>query len=326
MTHIQRELKDSKGNKLFDINELDWFARNAYNLGIKHLDAWDVSSTIEILTSCNAIMSHFPPDISSDTSADIALKAVFNNFIISSALVARARAQDNIEDQLQDYLRMRKHIASFDASLPAQLPALVEACRADMLSKLACLLTFDFEGALALKSYDDLCPIVRKCADSCCSAARLSLQAMADCLLRHHQPPAPTQTVYSALRAIINSLSVLPPGGGGGMDHVKLSRYIRCLFQVTLPFDDALALDLTREYVDIMEGAVAQKVPPPWEETEWLAVSAFNHAVDCYWGKRDDDCRRWAFRAFEMAHLMGDGGRLEELLHGRFMELRFDRE
>ncbi len=43
---IQRDLKDAKGNKLFDINELDWFARNTYNLGLKHLEAWDVSHTI----------------------------------------------------------------------------------------------------------------------------------------------------------------------------------------------------------------------------------------------------------------------------------------
>jgi hypothetical protein len=316
VTNIQHDIKDAQGNKLFDINELDWFARNAYNLGIKHLDAWDVAHTIDILTSCNSIMSHFPADISSDIAADVALKTLFNNFIIASALVARARAQDKIEDQLQDYLLMRKHIAAFDVSLPAQLPALVEACRADMLSKLACLLAFDFEGALTLKSYDDLLSIILKCGE--CGSA-LPLQAMADCVLRH--PAVPTQTVYSALRAIINALSALEEG----LDHVRLSRYMRCLLQVTLPFDEALALNLTGEYLEIMTEAVRRGLPPPEEETEWLAVTAFNHAVDCYWAKRDDDCRSWAFRAFEMARLLPDGGTgLESVLHGKFMEMRFD--
>jgi hypothetical protein len=260
-------------------------------------------------------MSHFPTDISSDVAADLALKTLFNNFIVSSGLLARARSQDKVEDQLQDYLLMRKHIAAFDASLPSQLPVLVEPAGADMLAKLAALLTFDFEGALALKTYDDLGPIVRKCAD--CKSA-VPLQAMADCLLRSSSS-VPVQTTYSVLRTIINALSALD-----AIDAPKLSRYMRCLFQVTLPFDDSLALGLTAEYVDLIREAGRNRVPLPEEETEWLAATAFNHAVDCYYAKRDEECRKWAFRAFELAHLLPDGGRLEEVLHERFLGLRFE--
>lgn len=259
-------------------------------------------------------MSHFPTDISSDTAADLAFKTLFNNFIVSSALLARARSQDSVEDQLQDYLLMRKHVAAFDASLPSQLPALVEPASADMLAKLAALLTFDFEAAVALKCYDELGSIVRKCAD-CKSAS--CLQAMADCLLR--SACVPVQMMYSTLRTIINALSALD-----AIDAPKLSRYMRCLFQVTLPFDDALALGLAQEYVDLIAEAARNKVPLPTEETEWLAATAFNHAVDCYYGRRDEDCRTWAVRAFQLAHLLPDGGRLEEVLHERYMGLRFD--
>ncbi len=66
------------------------------------------------------------------------------------------------------------------------------------------------------------------------------------------------------------------------------------------------------------------RVPMPREETEWLATTAFNHAVDCYFAKQDEVCKKWAFKAFELAHLVADGGRLEEVLHERFMRLRFD--
>lgn len=311
---IQHDTKDAKGNKLFDINELDWFARNAYNLGLKHLEVWDVSNTIQILTACTAIMSHFPADISSDTAADLALKTLFNNFIVASALLSRARSQDDVAHQLQDYLLMRKHVAAFDASLPSQLPALVEPASADMLAKLAALLTFDFEAATALKTYDELGSIVRKCAGCKCAS---SLQAMADCLLR--SAGVPVQTIYSTLRTIINALAALD-----AIDAPRLSRYMRCLFQVTLPFEDALALGLAREYAELTAEAATNKVPLPAEETEWLAATAFNHAVDCYYGKRDEECKAWACRAFELAHLLPYGGQLEEVLHERFMGLRFD--
>ncbi|OIW27318.1 SPO22-domain-containing protein [Coniochaeta ligniaria NRRL 30616] len=312
--NIERDPKDAKGNKLFDINELDWFARNTYNLGLKNLEAWDVSHTIQILTACTKIMSHFPADISSEIAADIALKTLFNDFIVASALLARARGRDNVEDQLQDYLLMRKHIADFDANLPAQLPALVEQARADMLSKLAALLTFDFEGAVVLKSWDELGPIVLKTGD--CNSV-VALQAMADCLLR--SPDTPTQTVYATLRAIINALSILDV-----LDVVKLARYMRCLFQVTLPFDGTLALGLADEYVRILTETAESRVPLPREETEWLATAAFNHAVDCYFAKQDGLCKEWAAKAFALAHLVADGGGLERVLHERFMRLRFD--
>lgn len=271
-------------------------------------------------------MGRFPPDISSDIAADIALKTLFNNFIVSSALLARARSRDGVEDRLQDYLLMRRHVAAFDDALPAQLPSLVEQARADMLSKLAALLAFDFEAALALKAWDDLCPIVRKAAASCGEgrqSAAIALQAMADCLLRSpgsgSDPPA--QTVYSALRAIIDALWDLDPA----LDAARLSRYMRCLFQATLPLDDGLALGLAGEYVTLLDEAGRKNIPTPPEETEWLAATAFNHAVDCYFARRDGACREWAARAFELAHLVpGDEGRLEAVLHERFLRLRFD--
>src|SRR4051812_40726262 len=112
VSNIERSPRDSNGTMLFNINELDWFARNAYNLGLKHLETWDVSHTIQLLTSCNTIMTHFPPSISSEIAADISLKTLFNEFIISSALISRARGADVVEDQLQDYLLARQHIAA----------------------------------------------------------------------------------------------------------------------------------------------------------------------------------------------------------------------
>lgn len=185
VSDVQRDVKDAEGNKLFDIKELDWFGRNSYNLGLQNIDNWDVSHTIRILTACIKIMSHYPSDVSSEVALDLKQRALFSNFIIATALLARARAEDNVESQLQDYLEMRRHVAAYDSELPTQLPALVEEAKNDMLQKLATLLAFDFEGAVRLKEWESLVEIIRKTAE--CKNVRI-LQGMADCLLRSDAP------------------------------------------------------------------------------------------------------------------------------------------
>ncbi|RKU40879.1 hypothetical protein DL546_001180 [Coniochaeta pulveracea] len=311
--HVQRDVKDANGNKVFDVKELDWFGRNSYNLALENIDNWDVSHTIRILTTCVEIMSHYPPDVSSEVALDLKQRALFSNFIIATALLARARAADNVESQLQDYLEMRKHVAAYDSELPAQLPALVGEARNDMLQKLATLLAFDFEGAIRLKSWESLVEIVRKTAE--CKNVT-TLQGMADCLLRSD---APVKVTYTTLRQIINQIYELE-----SLDGVKLSRYMRCLFQVTLPFEDELALGLADEYIDLIQNAKRNTVPLPPEELEWLATTAFNHAVDFYFAKQDRLCQKWAFKAFALAHLYEDGGALEKMLHDRYGTLKFD--
>ncbi|KAB5586055.1 meiosis protein SPO22/ZIP4 like-domain-containing protein [Coniochaeta sp. 2T2.1] len=314
-TSIEHPTSDPKTNP-FSATELDWFARNAYNLGLTHVEAWEVPNTIRLLTACNAIMSHFPDSISADISEDIGFKTLFNNFILASALLSRARGADNREEQLQDYLLVRHRVAAFDASLPSQIPILVDVAKQDMRSKLAALLAFDFEAAVALKSWDDLPAIVRKTAEETHSAT--SLQAQADILLRA-SPPAPTQVVYSVLRGIINALFELDQ-----LDTPKLARYMRCLLQITLPFDDELAFGLVKDYIGLLEDARTSNTPLPKEETDWLASTTYNHGVDHWLGKRYEACRKWCYKAFDLTRLMGDGGALEGVLHERFNTLNFD--
>lgn len=182
---VKRDPRDASGSKLFSVEELDWFARNAYNLGLKHLDRWSLGHCIQILTTCTNIIKLFPPDITSRTAQDMSFKLLFSNFIIASALVAQARTQDNVEKQLQDYLLMRKHIAAFGNELPGQLDSLEGRAREDILNKLGTLLTFDLEGAVCLKQWEDLGGIVRKAIQ--CKNVRI-FQGMGDCLLRSSVP------------------------------------------------------------------------------------------------------------------------------------------
>lgn len=124
---------------------------------------------------------------------------------------------------------------------------------------------------------------------------------------------------YTTLRQIINQIYEIE-----SLDGTKLARYMRCLFQVTLPFEDELALGLADEYIDLIQDAKRNTIPLPPEELEWLATTAFNHAVDFYFAKQDELCQTWAFKAFALAHLYEDGGVLEKMLHDRYGTLKFD--
>lgn len=107
------------------------------------------------------------------------------HFIVAAALVSMARTQDVIEEQLQQYTEMRQHIAAFDEGLEVEGEAQDEKTIKDLVEKASALFAFDFEGAVALRSWDELGEIVRKakiCRDE------TMFKAMGDCLLRSHAP------------------------------------------------------------------------------------------------------------------------------------------
>lgn len=175
--------RGSSEQKLFTVDELEWFSRNAYNLALKNTAVWELRWVVRMLSACVGIIGHFPPDI--DSKVELSLKTLFSHFIISSALVSLARTQDNIDKQQEDYATLRKHVTAFDSELPEYLPQLDEQSAADMLRKHATLLAFDFEAAIALKQWDDLGNIVQRTAP-CRNIT--ALQAMADSLLRAQAP------------------------------------------------------------------------------------------------------------------------------------------
>lgn len=188
MAAVQQGPKDTNKHILFDVKELEWFCQNAYNLGLKHASEWDLRRIVQVLTACTVLISQFPDDVGDEQASDLTLRSIFCNFLISSALVALARAEDNLEQQLQDYLVARKHIDQADQAIQLQLQSknIDNASSADLLSKLAQLLAFDFEAAAALKKYQDLCEIVLK-AEPCQNLETYKI--MADCALRSHLHP-----------------------------------------------------------------------------------------------------------------------------------------
>ncbi|CAJ2511272.1 Uu.00g068970.m01.CDS01 [Anthostomella pinea] len=152
VTALKKSPRDGNDNKLFTVDELDWFSKNAYNLGLSNLTTWEAQHVVRIQKCCLAIIAQYPPDIPAQASKDISLRGMFCNFLAATTLIALARSEDNVELQLQRYLNMRNHIKDFDAALEAGLRGLDEDIARDLQAKLSTLLVFDFEGAVCLKS------------------------------------------------------------------------------------------------------------------------------------------------------------------------------
>ncbi|OHE93556.1 hypothetical protein CORC01_11153 [Colletotrichum orchidophilum] len=198
---VQRDPKDEDGNRLFTIKELDWFCQNAYNLGLKHSDSWDVRHLIRLYNSCLAIAAHYPIDLPAEAASDLAFRTMFCDFIAAAALVSLARTEDNIEQQLQHYLVMRRHVVAYNAALEKQMSnGLDKRLKSDLTAKLATLMVFDFEAAMALKKVDDLGCIIRT-AVTCRDVD--TLKAMGDIALRGRLPG---HALYSTLGVIVNEI------------------------------------------------------------------------------------------------------------------------
>ncbi|GKT56458.1 transcriptional regulator [Colletotrichum tofieldiae] len=197
---IERNPNDKDGKRLFTVKELDWFCQNAYNLGLKHSDSWDIEQLVRLYDSCLAIARHYPPDIPAEAASDLAFRTMFCNFVAAAALVSLARVEDNTERQLQRYLVMRRHVKAYDDALGERMGGLDKRLKTDLAAKLATLMVFDFEAAVALKKYDALGYIIRT-AKTCRDVD--ALKAMGDIALRGKLP---SQELYSTLGVIVNEI------------------------------------------------------------------------------------------------------------------------
>ncbi|KAI0101809.1 meiosis protein SPO22/ZIP4 like-domain-containing protein [Nemania sp. FL0031] len=298
---IQKERQSSKSDKLFTIDELDWFSKNAYNLGLVNAMVWEARRVVTILECCLSIILNYPPDIPTHIAADISLRGMFCNFMAATVLLALARSEDNTESRLQDYLSMRRHVQRFYETLESKSDALDEASREDLETKLSTLLD-DLKGIILRAQPGQSLP---------------AYQAMADCILRCDSVPA--QVLYQTMRELVNQIWALENFG-----KEKLAKYMCCLLKVTLPMEQNLPLSLIEEISTMIKELTSNENSFPPTELEWIAITAFNHGVELYGIHEDELSKAWTSHALSIAHYLRDGGELERQLQDKYTTLNWD--
>jgi hypothetical protein len=76
--------------------------------------------------------------------------------------------------------------------------------------------------------------------------------------------------------------------------------------------------------VTIADESVKEPNYYPATELEWLASTAFNHAVDYYVQEKDDKCKLWAEKALTLADWAESGSGLKRALMEKYMGLTWD--
>jgi hypothetical protein len=132
-------------------------------------------------------------------------------------------------------------------------------------------------------------------------------------------------------------------------DPVKLARWIRCLFQISLTFDDRVSLQCLDRATEIATklkevsnarrlfalvfcsrttltflAPLQQPESYPSDEVEWLAATSFNRAVDFYCASDDVNCRIWAEKSLTLSAVAGVGIGLHQVLTEKYQELRWE--
>ncbi|KAG6027631.1 hypothetical protein E4U41_000876 [Claviceps citrina] len=318
--HAVHDAASATVNRRFTIQELDWFRRNSYNLGVLTSSEWQPLHTARIINTCLAFTTCYPADValSQTMATELALTALRCHFIIAASLHKQAQS-DDASGRLQHYQALRHHVAEYGSTLRSAERLSSDAhTQHDFHIKYTTLLVWDFESAIHLSQFTDLIPIVQLQKPLGNVEA---YKAMGDVLLQSSPPPP--EILLSTLKRIINEIHALEE-----FDAAKLAKYLRCLFHVLVPMeDDTLALGVLDHFTQVtLESKAVMAMPEtaiPAVELEWFVATAFNHALDHYVQFREEQCRVWGSKAMELAGLMPDGGVLARTLQARFGHLRF---
>ncbi|KAK0663176.1 hypothetical protein DIS24_g1486 [Lasiodiplodia hormozganensis] len=249
------------------------------------------------------------------------------------------------------------------------------ATKTDLAAKRAQLLRYELESALKRRDWDSLDTLWDECFDIPDSGTGTKetggswythhLETLADLALVIHADLTKAQSSSSAstttttthrarilgvLQRIVNQSCSSGTIGSSKSDGaaVHLSRWIRCLFKLSidnsnaLDDPDAIPLQCIEQATNVISSSLSSSIAGavqrergkgvdendgggshcyPQIEAEWLASTAFNRAIDFFCAGNDARCKVWAEKAMGLARVAeqrtgrGDGERRERRLY-----------
>ncbi|XP_014560370.1 hypothetical protein COCVIDRAFT_89663 [Bipolaris victoriae FI3] len=320
-----RTRPSTPAKELFTDVEFQWFSKNSYNLSLKYCAEMPPAHLIRLLDCCVEFIKLLKEKGSSNTSSDLSLRLLFCEFLAACTWITLARAEDNVEQNAQQYLEVRKHSQNFRRAVSETMNGLGQSAKADIISKHFQVVKLELEAALKLRKWDELDELFDQCwvyknPDHYETLADLTL-VIHQCIVQAELDVKYQKKVLSVLQKIVNLVSRQP-----GSDMPRLSRWLRCLFSLSLPFDDESSLRCIDQVTHIAATKQSETERYPKTELEWLATTAFNRAIDYYVQEDDEKAKRWAEKAFVVAQWIGDAGATRDFLMKRFSILKFSEE
>ncbi|KAK2758343.1 hypothetical protein FQN54_004191 [Arachnomyces sp. PD_36] len=277
------------------------------------------------------VIDQYPKDLGPEALSDITLRRMFCDFLSGVIAVAQARADDNSQSQQEHYLDVRIHVQSFRDRLKAQRARSDPEAGDDLVKKYRILLSFDFEAAVRLQQWDNLETLVYETIDF---ADERLYSVLVDVILCSEAPIEEMVTVFKVsiilrpttsllLTHPISQIIIKSISQSTKTSNTKLSRWIRCLFQLSLDSNLKVSEEVLDTAYALARDQQSSSSAYPEEELEWLSTTAFNKGVDFYLESADTESRRWVQMALDLARVMRDGGLLR-VLKAKAEELEWD--
>lgn len=319
-----REPLKEASNPEDHLAELQWFSKNSYNLALKYCTVLQPSLVVRMLDVCIKFIESFRKSNAGARPQDFTIRSSYCHYLSASASVVLGRSEDNVEICLQYYLSVRRHVESFQAALQeAELVCeLDDATKSDLEGKCFELLKYDLEAILKLQRWEELDAVLDSCLAQPASSHWDTLADLVIVIHTHMSNAELASSYQSKIPAVLQKI-INQTWRTGHCSIDKLSRWIRCVFQMTLAAAPEVSLQCIEQARSIARksrvGQLADVYPP--DELEWLATTAFNHAVDLYCASDDEACKTWAEKALNLAMEANDGRHLYETLQGKWLLL-----
>ncbi|THZ24775.1 hypothetical protein D6C89_04743 [Aureobasidium pullulans] len=309
--------------------ELRWFSCHSYNTALKYCSDMHPELLMRFMTASVSLIDLLRNEGEKDDG--LISRLLLCRFLATSSLIVLARSEDHIERALQLYMDARRQIEAFHHKYQEaiQRNLLQPDAISDVEIKEFEMIQFDLEALMRLEQWDDLDKTLTMCLD-----ARHSdrLERAADLILHIHTYIANSchtnqrhqEKIPTVMEKIINTC------WRNNKDITRLARWIRCLFQMTITTDPVMSLRCLDQAHAIANKAAMQQIPEPYpvEELEWLATTAFNHAVDLWFASVDegdgqDTAKAWAEKALMLSGAVTIAeGALRKTLQDKWMRLR----
>ncbi|KAF4551924.1 Meiosis protein SPO22/ZIP4-like protein [Elsinoe fawcettii] len=297
--------------------ELEWFAKTSYNLALKYFDALEPDLVLQLVSTCTSFTTSLLSTTTDSSSKNKLLtRSLLCHYLSASILIVLARGEDTVSLSEIHYLSALHHCTSFTSLLPAVplLPA------QDI--KASQMLHYEIEALLKTHQWDALDAILQRCIDIPSPSPEQDLSTFADLIISVHAamvaldvPAKHRGRIPKVMQGIINAVYAREG------DMVKLAKWLRCVFRMTVGTDEGMALRVVEQVGRIVgstgarrggeggdRGDKGEKGRYPPDELEWLACTAFNVGVDRYCAQDEEGCRVWAEAALNLAQRGGEGG------------------
>ncbi|KAF1852174.1 SPO22-domain-containing protein [Cucurbitaria berberidis CBS 394.84] len=243
-----RRRPSTPAQQLFTAQEFEWFSKNAYNMSLKYCAEMAPNLLVKLLNSCTEFIKLLKGQNQSGAEGDLCLRLVFCEFLAACTYTTLARAEDNTAQCFQYYLEARNHSQEFRRAAAEGIDKLGGSAQADIISKHFQVVKLELEAVLKLEKWDELDDLFEQCwkyksPDHYETLADLVL-VIHSCVVKAALDVKYQSKVLSVLQKIIN-LTCRQPGS----DITKLSRWLRCLFNLALPYDENISLKCIEQVI-----------------------------------------------------------------------------